>query len=771
MPTMKSLSKALPLLVALCTSTSLSRAESLVRRPYIQKTTPTSSVLVWTTDTEAPSLVEYGLSPLVLDKTALLPAAVTQHEVAITGLSPGTRYYYRAGSPGNPLAGGDIHHFFETAPAAGSKTKFRAWIVGDSGTGGSPQRAVRDAMLAFTGPSRPDLFLHMGDMAYGSGTELEFTDRFFAPYASILQNTVCYPTLGNHEGVSSDSGTQKGPYYTAYVLPVAGEAGGLPSGTEAYYSFDWANVHFVVLDSHDSPRHPGGAMLTWMKADLAATDKDWIVAYWHHPPYSKGTHDSDAEAQLGDMRKYALPLLEAAGVDLVLAGHSHIYERSFLVDGAYDTPTTAAGHVKDPGDGDPIGDGPYAKEPGNTAHDGAVYVVAGHGGATLGGAADHPLMHVSELQHGSCLLDVQDNRLSLVNVRADGVASDRFTLVKGGGLVLAAPDGGEQLLRGEPFDIRWTTAGALTGVREVKIELSTDGGETWSPIADTAPNTGTFTWKVPALDTKSALVRVSNPADPKVSDESNGTFSIGPTALVTVIPYGSEWKYDDKDQDHGIAWRDLDFDDTAWPSGPAPLGHGDGDEATKLFDAEPNQPSFYFRKRFSLDAEVERADLQVVHDDGVAIWINDTPVFFEHVENGVDHAAFAGAPSEENETSRLSLPLMPSPFVIGDNILAVMIKQSTEASTDLSFDLALQIASVPTPGTGGGGAGGSGIPTTGSGGTAGHTAGPEDPLSPGDCGCRAAPSGSPAAPSALVAAALLGLIRRRRTATRSRERA
>ena len=68
--------------------------------------------------------------------------------------------------------------------------------------------------------------------------------------------------LGNHEALSSDSPTQSGPYYEAYALPAHGEAGGVPSGTEAYYAFDDANVHYVVLDSSDSSRAPTGATLS-----------------------------------------------------------------------------------------------------------------------------------------------------------------------------------------------------------------------------------------------------------------------------------------------------------------------------------------------------------------------------------------------------------------------------------------------------------------------------------------------------------------------------
>ncbi len=78
-----------------------------------------------------------------------------------------------------------------------------------------------------------------------------------------------------------------GPYYDMFTLPAAGEAGGIASGTEAYYSFDYANIHFICLDSYDVDRSVDGAMLTWLEYDLVATTADWIIAFWHHPPYTK----------------------------------------------------------------------------------------------------------------------------------------------------------------------------------------------------------------------------------------------------------------------------------------------------------------------------------------------------------------------------------------------------------------------------------------------------------------------------------------------------
>lgn len=418
------------------TYTTTPATPTLVRRPYLQRGTPTEMTVVWRTDIACDSRVRYGPAPGSLNQSASGAALVTDHVVAISGLSPATRYYYDVGTTATPLAGNDANHYFATSPLVGTCLPLTAWVVGDSGTGDAVQAGVRDAMLVATGSTAPDFYLHVGDMAYDSGTDAEFTSGFFAPYQDILLHTVCWPVIGNHEGTSSSSGTQSGPYYNAYVLPTAGEAGGQASGTEAYYSFDYANVHFIALDSHDSDRSPGSPMLDWLAADLAATDQDWIIALWHHPPYSKGTHDSDSLADSGgrmvEMRENVLPILEAGGVDLVLTGHSHVYERSYLVDGAYDTPTTAAGHIVDAGDGRIDGNGAYLKSAGLVGRQGEVQVVAGHGGQPCGAIGTHPLMFMTEVENGSCLLTVDGHALSMRNIRIDGVESDHFTILKVG---------------------------------------------------------------------------------------------------------------------------------------------------------------------------------------------------------------------------------------------------------------------------------------------------------------------------------------------------
>src|SRR5204863_983437 len=132
----------------------------------------------------------------------------------------------------------------------------------------------------------------------------------------------------------------------------------------------------ICLDSMTSDRSATGPMLSWLQGDLGANTKVWTIAFWHHPPYSKGSHDSDIDTELVEMRANALPILENYGVDLVLCGHSHSYERSFLLDGHYGSSSTFNNSMKkDGGSGRADDTGAYRKQHASPfGHEGAVYV-------------------------------------------------------------------------------------------------------------------------------------------------------------------------------------------------------------------------------------------------------------------------------------------------------------------------------------------------------------------------------------------------------------
>jgi hypothetical protein len=407
-------------------------AAALERAPYLQTPTSASMVVKWRTDVATDSVVNYGNGPTNLTSSASSAALTTEHEVTITGLDPDTLYYYSVGSSGQTLSGGDAGHFFTTAPVPGTATPTRIWVIGDSGTANASAAAVRDAYKTNTGPATTDLWLMLGDNAYPDGTDSEYQAAVFDTYPELLRKVPLWTTLGNHDGHTADSATQSGAYYDIFSLPTAGEAGGLASGTEAYYSFDYGNIHFVSLESYETDRSPGGAMMTWLENDLAANDKEWVVAFWHHPPYTKGSHNSDTEGRLIDMREIALPILESYGVDLVLSGHSHSYERSHLLDGHYGASSTLTGAmILDNGGGrEDSAAGAYDK-PAAAPNAGAVYAVAGSSGKTSSGSLDHPAMFFSLQSLGSMILEVDGNRLDAQFIDASGIVDDYFTITKG----------------------------------------------------------------------------------------------------------------------------------------------------------------------------------------------------------------------------------------------------------------------------------------------------------------------------------------------------
>lgn len=412
-------------------------AAVVTRGPYLQMPSPSGIVVRWRTDVPTTSRVSYGDAVGSLYETVDDPTLTTEHVVAVTGLTAGTTAYYAVGEIGLPLAGGDTDHRFRTAPTPGSPGAFRIWSIGDAGFTGANLNAVRDAYTAFNGDSSADLFVLLGDNAYLTGTDAQYQTAVFDTHADMLANTPVWAVFGNHEAASSSSLLQTGPYFDMFTFPMGAEIGGAASGTEAYFSFDYGNTHFIVLDSEQAPASPSTPMLTWLVADLQLAvldDPTWIIALWHRPPYSRGQfHDSDVETAEINMRQYVLPILDAYGVDVVLNGHSHNYERSYLLDGHYGLAATfTSAHQVDPGDGDPAGDGAYRKDDTvPSPNSGTVYVVNGSGSDVRATTLNHPAMIRGLLELGSLVVDVDDNVLTAQFLTSTGAIHDTFRIVKG----------------------------------------------------------------------------------------------------------------------------------------------------------------------------------------------------------------------------------------------------------------------------------------------------------------------------------------------------
>jgi len=406
------------------------------RLPYLQRPAPTEMTVRWRTAEKVTAWLKYGPAPGTWAHTITQPEPAHEHEVRVTGLQPDTRYYYAVGSGDTVFFGGEESAWFRTFPEPGVDRPARLWFLGDPGKPGDIARGVRDAARAWmrehspSGDDRPDILILLGDNAYTSGTNRQYQAAIFDIYADVLPHIPCLSTQGNHD-------SRRWAYFEIFTFPERGESGGVPSDSPHYYAFDYGQAHFVCLDSEEGDLAPDGPMMAWLKKDLAANRLPWLIAFWHHPPYSRGSHDSedpgDSGGRMVAMREHFMPVLEAAGVDLVVTAHSHTYERSCLLDGHYGWMKDLQDHmILDAGDGRPEGDGPYRKASAGLApHQGAVHVVVGSSSKVDDGPFDHPVMVAGMAEAGSLVVDVSGRRLAAVFIDPTGRILDSFTLLKG----------------------------------------------------------------------------------------------------------------------------------------------------------------------------------------------------------------------------------------------------------------------------------------------------------------------------------------------------
>ena len=425
------------------------------RTPYIQQTTSSSVIIHWQSLDQTLGTVQITDSAGELLKVTEA-VATRLHAVKIAPLQADTVYHYSVSDDhGKRYADNE---WFRTAPAPGQTRPTRIWVMGDSGDAGPKLDHVRDAMLHWT-QQHPrtnypaiDVWISLGDLAYTSGSDNQFQKSLFDTFPNLLKTTALWPVYGNHD-------SRRWTYFRIFDLPEHGEAGGEPSGTESYYSFNYSNLHFVMLDSESSSTKPGSDMYQWLQRDLKKNSSAWLVAVFHHPPYSKGTHDSDvnrgSSASMVAMRENILPLLEAAGVDLVLAGHSHMYERSYLLDCHYGLSSTFS-RRNIVSDGTQHRNAEYLKPLSNTPHAGAVYVVAGSASKVDHGPINHPAMPVSMLEAGSLVIDIDKNQLTTRFINNKGEVKDTFSITRQAGYQPAYQGcGGEQEVKAATNHLRW----------------------------------------------------------------------------------------------------------------------------------------------------------------------------------------------------------------------------------------------------------------------------------------------------------------------------
>ncbi|MEW5855388.1 MAG: metallophosphoesterase family protein [Myxococcota bacterium] len=323
---------------------SLDAVTPVRRGPYLQAPGVGTVTVSWHTDDPSSSRVSVGregeaaqeVTGVVFTQrpttaeTALagsLPEGF-QHEVVLTGLQPGARYVFKVTSAKEPHPGGT----FVAPPQPGDAFSFL--VMGDTRTRASEHARVVQAMSgALDGAGDVRFLVNTGDLVAVGGDE-ENWDVFFTTEAPVLSRVPLLPVFGNHELILGRT-----IFDSFFKAPPTSS-----STSDTWYSAVVGDVHLATVDPYALPTEPH---LEWLLQQFQASHAPFKLVALHAPLYTRSNHEPDVE-----LREELLPVLRAAGVQVVLSGHNHCYERWF--------------------------------------GEGIQFVVTGGGGAPLYGVDDHP---------------------------------------------------------------------------------------------------------------------------------------------------------------------------------------------------------------------------------------------------------------------------------------------------------------------------------------------------------------------------------------------
>ena len=675
------------LLAILFASVAEARQATLVRGPYLQSTAEGATTVVWNTDSAATGGLNVGRIPGGPWEFELTAGSSLVQAFTLTGLVPDAHYYYEVIVGGKTLASGPDYHFFaERSTNSLKPIRFVAW--GDSGTGNGPQFDVA-SLLDKIHPT-PDFGLGLGDLVYEFGAYEEYDPAFFTPYSDFQRKRMLWTSIGNHD-ILTDNGA---PYLLNFFLPTDTGAPANSSGSELYYSFDVGMAHFVCLDLWVSSTSTSGPQFAWMVADLEDAvnrGKRWIIVFEHSPPYTKGTHDSDTENDLIFFRQNWVPAMESRGMDMLLAGHSHNYERSFLLKNDSILQSSTSEYSK-------IG-----------SADGTIYIVNGSGKPQTG-PLDHPLNAVGVGQiSGLVVLDVSFQEIRGHFIEEDGSLLDEFVLRKSADTT--APTVREAWVPGPSMNrVRVAfsepiLAGSGSTGAELAANYSLGGGASVFG-ASLLPDNRTVELSTSNLTPGvSYVVTVNN-----VREASPGTLAVATdTRAAFMAPrvksgvgQGETWRYFLGSSAPPSNWMSSGFNDASWSSGTASFGFGYSGTTfgTALNSMSGNASTLFLRKQFNVNdaSAVTSMLLNIDYDDGFIAYLNGVEVERSNAPATPVNTGLATLSHSAKLFRRFEISKSIPKLVTGTNTLAIVGFNTTIFGNDFLLDPTLVLEGDPQPG-------------------------------------------------------------------------
>lgn len=341
----------------------------LIKGPYLQNVSENSITIMWESTQPLVGKVRYGI--ISVDEFEEVEGdSPTIHEVALTGLNTETDYQYQV------ISGDFKSEIFTFKTAVKKDSPFSIAAYGDNKSG--PFNYRRVAKLIYS--KQPNFVFHNGDFVQRGNVYRQWEKLFFNPARVMINHIPLFGAIGNHEDNAPN-------YYNYFSFP----------GNERWYSFDFGNSHFIILDTEESLIQEGSDEIKWLINDLENRTATWTFVGSHHPPFTAGGNYY-RKSRL--VRKNLLhPIFEKYGVDVVFSGHDHNYERS-----------------------EPI----VSKDGENPV----TYIVCGNGGTPLRYIGHREWTHYAERVFGFVLVNIEGSRLHFQAFNIDNEVIDEFTLDK-----------------------------------------------------------------------------------------------------------------------------------------------------------------------------------------------------------------------------------------------------------------------------------------------------------------------------------------------------
>jgi hypothetical protein len=303
---------------------SVSSDPVLLIQPYLQDVRRDEITICFETSAPIPASIDFGVNDLastVQEKTS----QETIHKMTLSDLRPDTTYTYRVTAGRQTTR----NYHFTTAPKVDSPINFLVW--GDNQSGYRMSERIARVM----GATDADFVMSVGDVVDRGINWDEWTYQYLIPSRHFQSTKPSFIAMGNHEygGYDGNPDVLAWEYYFKHPMTSLGS-------TKYWYSFDYGNAHFVILEPlrlqwmpHEDPALgntivPDDPQLVWLERDLKKNQgkHDWTFVFYHEPAFAEtwsgGYYDGE-----DFIRNAVVPILETYDVDMVFNGHTHAYER------------------------------------------------------------------------------------------------------------------------------------------------------------------------------------------------------------------------------------------------------------------------------------------------------------------------------------------------------------------------------------------------------------------------------------------------------------